>query len=1432
MLYCALPLSKTPDNGPLRCNGPNRLSSAGPQESTIIMTSSETAVTSYNELPSFEQHLLQFLSIVYEPAHTTLLVNCLRKLDIRGPRGNHPTAANLNHYFNKFQKLGLVTDQRQCAPEIVEVLTRTAVQEGHFSSFAKTIRSEAPVSYYYGKWTTRCWRAMREMRIGIYEQEFDLIDEALDFLNGQCKEILPDLPPAVVVTTRPFDSQWFKTLARSFQFFLLDKTLRHSQASLLSFPEVLVFLQDEKNFDDLNSDEQMPFQRLLFSQLLLEGHLREAEELVARHQDAFTGTGSAGSVAFCLGRFQEGLELFAQDLTALRELSDTKRVAFFGPTGLFYVLARLGENQPEATQEAADFISTALTLFSKSAEAPAYRLLAALVDARNNNLITSDEFTIPADEQTHSLTLLCAAICQYWMSSALDPEIEEKTQELYQRALTQNNHFFSLNLAAILAQTSGNASDYDSVIEPLKTETGIAPLADLIQPEEPWKRHLQALIAVTSTQQAESGPTPTVRLAWLINYQKSGVSISPKEQKMTGDGQWSKGRPISLSRLYSGQKIPYLTVQDRKICAAIQKNQNQESQSTSYQFDMDKALVAMINHPLLFLSQSPTTPVECIAGEPELLVEERGDHLHVRFAQTVTDDNIAVFQETPTRFKIISINDNHRRIAQITGEKGLTVPIEASEQVLTAIGNISSFMTVHSAIAAEAVAGSETCIELVEADPSIYIHLLPYGSGFRLEMFVKPFAEGGHYLKPGQGVENIMAEVNGRRLQTRRNLALEEQKAREIEESCPILDLAIDLEQENDREWHLQDPDDCLQALIELQAIKDQVSIEWPEGEKLAISHQATLKNLNLKIRTNRQNWFSMSGELQLDQNTVIGLRELLSKIKKAPSRFIEIGDGHFLVLTQEFRKRLEELNYYAEEDGPADEDGEILIHPLAAIPLEKLIDNAQTMADSGWQSQIERIKDAQSFQPQLPTTLQADLRDYQRDGFNWMARLAQWGVGGCLADDMGLGKTIQALAIMLDLAADGPSLVIAPTSVMPNWESEANRFTPTLNVKFFTAKNRKKTIEDLGRFDLLITTYTLLQQECDLLATVKWQTVILDEAQAIKNAATKRSQAAMALQARFKLLTTGTPIENHLGELWNLFHFINPGLLGSLNRFNERFAIPIERYHDREARLRLKKLIQPFILRRIKSQVLEELPPRTEVTLQVEMSPEEVHFYEALRQNALAVLEDNQDKKGRHLQILTEIMRLRQACCNPRLIDQNTSISSAKLKVFTAVVDELIGSRHKALVFSQFIGHLNILREYLDAKGINYKYLDGSTSTAKRRQQVNDFQAGEGDLFLISLKAGGLGLNLTAADYVIHMDPWWNPAIEDQASDRAHRIGQTRPVTIYRLVTKNTIEEKIVKLHQEKRDLAGSLLEGSDLSAKMSADDLLDLMRQDKQSD
>jgi len=1386
------------------------------------MLTTPPAFEQYKKLSPFEQALMQFISIVYEPAHSTLIVNCLRKLELKNPRGNRPTVANLNHYLSKFEQLGLLTKERQCSPEIVEILSKLAVKEELFNVYAKVIQDEAPVSYYYGKWTTRCWRAMRELRIGVYTQHFDLIDDAQEFLENQCRNLVSKPPPTVQIMTQPFDAAWFRTLPSSFQFYLLSNVLTYGQETLSEYPEVLAFLSSDDEFSDISIDEQLPFKRLLFNELLFQGKYSNAEQLVTMHKDSFQGTGALGTILFLRTRNDDALAAFREDLLFLKKYSDNENVAFFGPTGLFYILARLSEKNKDFPAIANE-IGIALSQFRGAKENDAYNYLATVVNAQITQGVQDAEIILPDVPVQRAITVVFAGLCQYWLNSSIQPDIEAELVAFYDKAISGNYNFFTLALGDILATILHDNESYLSVSSNLREKSNILSLLSILEPEEPWKRSLQALIHATS-QEVDSLPQ-SIRLVWMVNFKETKIDISPKEQKLTPNGEWSRGRPIALSRLYQPNKSVYLTPQDRKICAAIRKVDNVETHSVNYFFDMDKALVAMIGHPLLFLTESATTPVEFEAGEPELLVEERGEFLHIQFAQPISTDNINYYRETPTRVKIISINDNHRRIAQITGKNGMTVPLSASEQVLTAIGNISSFMTVHSAIAADSTDDRTGNITFVEADSLIYIHLIPYGTGFRLEMFVKPFAEGGHYLKPGQGVENIMAEVKGRRVQTKRNLALEEEKARDVEELCPILDLAIDMEQDNDREWHLQDPDDCLQALMELQAIRDKVKIEWPEGEKLTITGKASLENLNLKIRTNRQNWFAMSGHLSLDQGRVIELRELLARIKAAPGRFIEIADGQFVALTQEFKKRLEDMNFFS--DGFQDENSdEILIHPLAAMGLEKLTNQTITDADSGWKAQTERIREAQNFTPEIPSTLQAELRDYQREGYYWLGRLAHWGVGGCLADDMGLGKTVQSLAIILNLASGGPSLVIAPTSVSTNWQSEVTRFTPTIKIKLFTGKDREKTVRNLEKFDMLITTYTLLQQESELLSSVKWQTVILDEAQAIKNAATKRSRAAMSLQAKFKLITTGTPIENHLGELWNLFHFINPGLLGTLNSFNERFAIPIERYQDRDAKLKLKKLIRPFILRRIKSQVLEELPSRTEVTLNVEMSQEESHFYEALRQDAIDKLESNKEKKGRHIQILTEIMKLRQACCNPRLLDENTSIESSKLKVFASLTEELIGGRHKALIFSQFIGHLRIIREYLDEQGVHYQYLDGGTSSKKRKERVDAFQSGQGDLFLISLKAGGLGLNLTAADYVIHMDPWWNPAVEDQASDRAHRIGQTRPVTIYKLVCKNSIEEKIVTLHQEKRDLAGSLLEGSDISAKMKTDDLLDLIK------
>lgn len=491
------------------------------------------------------------------------------------------------------------------------------------------------------------------------------------------------------------------------------------------------------------------------------------------------------------------------------------------------------------------------------------------------------------------------------------------------------------------------------------------------------------------------------------------------------------------------------------------------------------------------------------------------------------------------------------------------------------------------------------------------------------------------------------------------------------------------------------------------------------------------------------------------------------------------------------------------------------------------------------WDQQTQKMHQANAITPQIPSTFQAQLRDYQLAGFDWATRLAHWGAGACLADDMGLGKTLQALAVLLDRAGGGPSLVIAPTSVCFNWQQEAAKFSPTLKLKMFaeatTTRQRIDLLDALSPFDCVVISYGLLQRETDILKQVEWHTIVADEAQALKNPLSKRTKAAIALNGRFKMITTGTPIENDLTELWSLFRFINPGLLGNLKAFNQRYSQPIENIKEdklaaRKASLGLKTLIQPFILRRMKNQVLTELPSRTDINIQVEMSAKERDFYEALRLNAI----DNISESGRQgnageqrIRMLAELVKLRQACCHPKLVMAETDIPSAKLDALNELLQDLKLNKHKALIFSQFVGHLQLIKQHLEAQGFSYQYLDGATPQKERQKRVNAFQAGDGDIFLISLKAGGSGLNLTAADYVIHMDPWWNPAVEEQASDRAHRMGQKRPVTIYRLIAKNTIEEKIVAMHKHKRDLADRLLSGNEAASKLSVEDMLNLLKE-----
>jgi len=1161
---------------------------------------------------------------------------------------------------------------------------------------------------------------------------------------------------------------------------------------------------------------------ILTEQFLLRGDIEEAQDSLERISEEYQNNAAIylGWLSFVRGENEQAIKYYQDALKAIRKATGKRQIYFNTIGGLFFVLALLKDGSMERLREAEEYA----TLISRQTDHClnfTYARLKMVLQVQQGD-ITQKELILSAHissvEEENSLQTLFCSLCLYWMDAdSAKKRLPNLLEPLYRRSLASGHHWLAMETAELLSRLKPS-SNYQQQAKALREDSNIQTIVDIIQPQEAWEMCLNALANIQKEPQTPGKAESELRLAWFITFYPGKCVLQPKEQKVNAKGEWSKGRPIALKRLSSGlAEFDYVTPQDMRVCSYIETDSDGSySGKVEYTFG-EKAISALIGHPWVFWEDTPNIRVEIVKGEPELLVKKgKQGRLTLEFSPKFTQSqNIVNIKETPTRIKVIEIRAEHRRIAEIIGKDNqLNVPAIAEKQVLAAINAVSGIVTVHSDIG-----GGLEGAEEVTAQTLPHIHLLPANAGLKVALLSRPFAQGGPYFRPGTGGETVIAEIEGKRLQTKRNLLEEKQLAQAAIADCPTLTRM----EEQDGEWLIEDPEECLELLLELQALGSSVVMAWPEGEKLRVSHNAGLKDFNLSIQR-QQDWFAATGELKLNDDLVLDMQQLLELLEKTPSRFIPLGDGQFLALTQAFRKRLDELRMFSEKYNQG-----IRFHPLATLGLEDFVDEVgKVKADKHWKAHIQRLKEVQNLQPELPSTLQAELRDYQMEGFCWLARLAHWGVGACLADQMGLGKTVQALAVILRHAHEGPTLIIAPTSVCINWVSEAQKFAPSLNIMQFSGANRQKLLDGLQPLDMLVCSYGLLQQEevAQMLSQVEWQTIVLDEAQAIKNMTTKRSQAAMNLKSNFKLLTTGTPIENHLGELWNLFRFINPGLLGSFESFNQRFAIPIEKYQDKQARNKLKKLIQPFLLRRTKNQVLEELPERTEILLHVELSREEMAFYEALRREAISKLSQSDAEAGKkHLQVLAEIMKLRRACCHPSLVMPDAELPSSKLQLFGEVLGELLENRHKALVFSQFVDHLHIIRNYLEQQGINYQYLDGSTSVAERKKRVDAFQGGSGDVFLISLKAGGTGLNLTAADYVIHTDPWWNPAVEDQASDRAHRIGQQRPVTIYRLVAKDTIEDKIVQLHHHKRDLADSLLEGADMSGKISTEALLQLI-------
>ncbi len=564
---------------------------------------------------------------------------------------------------------------------------------------------------------------------------------------------------------------------------------------------------------------------------------------------------------------------------------------------------------------------------------------------------------------------------------------------------------------------------------------------------------------------------------------------------------------------------------------------------------------------------------------------------------------------------------------------------------------------------------------------------------------------------------------------------------------------------------------------------------------------------------TSGLDWFELHAEVEYGE-TSAKLPQLLAALKRGDG-MVFLDDGSYGLLPEVWLQRFSPVAAMGEATGD-----HMRFLPGQAGLLDALLATQPMIdCDAAFQHVRKELARFQTIEPaEQPAGFQGELRGYQREGLSWMHFLRQFGFGGCLADDMGVGKTAQVLALLetrRELRAagqvDAPSLAVVPKSLIFNWKQEVERFTPQLRVLDYTGTGRRK--EDIDGYDLVLTTYGTLRRDALHFKDKVFDYVILDEAQAIKNEKTGSAKAARLLRGKHRLAMSGTPVENHLGELWSLFEFLNPGMLGASGAF--ALTSSSKRDPDLETRRILAHALRPFLLRRTKEQVAKELPPKNEQTIYCELEPAQRALYDELRNHYRDALLQKIGTKGlgkSKIMVLEALLRLRQAACHPGLVDRKRiHESSAKLEVLMEQLQAVLEEGHKALVFSQFTSLLGILKKRLDGQGMVYEYLDGKTVDREARvaRFQNDAECG---LFLISLKAGGVGLNLTAADYVFILDPWWNPAVEAQAVDRAHRIGQLRQVFAYRLIARDTVEEKVLQLQEKKRGLADAII-GADNS-------------------
>lgn len=898
------------------------------------------------------------------------------------------------------------------------------------------------------------------------------------------------------------------------------------------------------------------------------------------------------------------------------------------------------------------------------------------------------------------------------------------------------------------------------------------------------------------------------RVIWLVSIEPSGVNsegwveIEPAIQEKGKSGTW-KSPDLLPWKEFSDKSIrDLLSTSDRKVVRLLRDSK--ETLGLDFTLPVNDALRVLCNSENVFLHDDFQQKVNFDEINPvvtyykdsyqqyfkwkyplspgALHVEEVDDHV---YEVCILDPKLLRLREKS--LSALNVNNSKSEIQKFVELLPDNLLIEGDETFKES--SVSSKMT-------------DIIARVLPSNNHLYkIQLLASSSGMT--------------VIPGEGYRVMSIKKAGEELVWKRDKDLEKQRVNHI-----CLQAELDFEEcILPYEWEMSDPEILLTALESLHGNKD-VILQWPRGGRIKVS-SSTSGSISVNSAEKRD-WFRIDGEISFDKKS-IKLSEILKSFNRN-SRFIEMGKNEFLALSKELHSGLSDIIELTDQ-----RDECLELHAALADSLSSRLDGLPVDVEEEFifRECVTSMIHSKSLEVNIPTGFNADLRPYQLEGFKWMSRLVSTGVGACLADDMGLGKTIQTLCLLLNQKDTGPSLIVAPTSLCHNWMTEAEKFTPKLKVIAYRGKEREGLLTKLSTGDVLVLSYGLLLQDIDFIKEVNWNVAVLDEAQLVKNSGTQRSKAIKILQARCRVALSGTPVENHVGELWNLFDWLNPGFLGSRAYFQNEYALPIEKNIPGKME-KLKTKVKPFILRRLKKDVLKDLPDSQETILYIDLNGKEREIYNASKYLVAKKLnKSKKEKRGgqNKIEILAEISRLRKITANFELSEVYNE-SSSKTEAVLSKVEELYEAGHQALLFSQFTSHLDIIEDLFKERGFTYSRLDGTMPAKKRSKSVDDFNSGKCRLMLISLKAGGFGLNLTSADFVMHLDPWWNPAVEEQASARAIRIGQFKKVNVLRFISAGTIEEEIVKMHAHKKDITEDLLKGTSKASRLSVEDLINLLK------